>query len=90
MRSSAATYEDSLRSATNLLTSEREKVACKLTPLAIVDHKHAIPDANWGGVTVSEPGILTHGELDLVPLPAISTVASHRDGCYGILCCRSD
>ena len=53
-------------SATNLLASKREKITCKPTLLAIVDHKHAIADADWGGVTESEPGISTPRQLNLV------------------------
>ena len=53
-------------SATNLLASKREEITRKPTLFAIVDHKHAIADADWGGVTQSEPGISTARQLNLV------------------------
>jgi hypothetical protein len=46
----------------------REQIACKPTPLTIVDHKHAISHANRSGIIESEPGIPTARELDLVAI----------------------
>jgi hypothetical protein len=84
-------YEDLLQSATNLFVSKREKIARKPTPLSIVDHKHAIPDANWDGITQSEPGILTAGELDLVAVACdLDCRKATAMDALGILCGGSD